>query len=110
MTNKLIDKAGAVRPGEELPIASLVKWINTHIPDLLGTPKVTQYSGGASNWTYCLDFENKSVILRRPPAGTKAKGAHDMGREYRLQKAFKVVYPTVPDMLGYTEYESVIGA
>jgi len=46
MTNKTIDKAGAVRPGEELPIAPLVEWINTHIPDLQGTPKVTQYSGG----------------------------------------------------------------
>lgn len=110
MTDKIIDKAGAVRPGEELPVASLVEWINVHIPDLKGTPAVTQYSGGASNWTYCLDFENKSVILRRPPAGTKAKGAHDMGREYRLQKALQEVYPKVPEMLGYTDDESVIGA
>jgi aminoglycoside phosphotransferase (APT) family kinase protein len=110
LTNKLTDEASAVRPGEELPITSLVEWMNAHIPDLLGTPKVTQYSGGASNSTYCLKFENKSVILRRPPAGTKAKGAHDMGREYRLQAALQSVYPKVPEMLGYTDDESVIGA
>jgi aminoglycoside phosphotransferase (APT) family kinase protein len=110
MNKNVIDTAEAVRPGEELPIEPLKEWLSANVPNVEGTPKVTQYSGGASNWTYCLDFENKSVILRRPPAGTKAKGAHDMGREYRLQKALKTVYPKVPDMLGYTDDESVIGA
>lgn len=105
----LLDKANQVRPGEELDIARVDAWLQVHVDGLQGTPAVTQYSGGASNWTYCLAYANREIILRRAPAGTKAKGAHDMGREYRLQKALKPVYDFVPEMLGYCEDESVIG-
>ncbi|MCC2605835.1 phosphotransferase family protein [Planctobacterium marinum] len=105
----LLDKANQVRPGEELDIARVDAWLQVHVDGLQGTPAVTQYSGGASNWTYCLAYANREIILRRAPAGTKAKGAHDMGREYRLQKALKPVYDYVPEMLGYCEDESVIG-
>lgn len=105
----VLDKANKVRPGEELDVAKVDAWLKANLEDLQGTPEVTQYSGGASNWTYCLTYENREIILRRAPAGTKAKGAHDMGREYRLQKALKPVYHYVPQMLGYCEDESVIG-
>ncbi len=59
MTDSTIDKAGSVREGEELPIAPLKEWLNSNIGDLNGNMKVTQYSGGASNWTYCLGFETR---------------------------------------------------
>ncbi|WP_411360039.1 phosphotransferase family protein [Pseudidiomarina sp. YC-516-91] len=108
--SKLEDKAGTVRSGEELPVAELSRYLREHFPELQGELKVTQYAGGASNWTYRLQFANADWILRRPPAGTKAKSAHDMGREYRLQKALAPVYPYVPKMLHYTDDESIIGA
>lgn len=107
---KKIDTAGSVRPGEELDLARLNPWVLEQIPGLSGEPKVTQYSGGASNWTYCLSYPERDVILRRGPAGTKAKGAHDMGREHRLQAALKPVYPFVPEMLAHSDDESLIGA
>lgn len=110
MTNPLLDKAGKVRSGEELAIEPLRAWLDQHIGGLEGEMQVTQYSGGASNWTYALSFDNQSLILRRPPNGTKAKGAHDMGREYRLQNSLKPVFDKVPTMLGYTDDESIIGA
>jgi aminoglycoside phosphotransferase (APT) family kinase protein len=114
-TQKVIDKAGQVRKGEELNLKKLVPWLEEHIPNLKGEPTVTQYSGGASNWTYCLSYPKENgfshdVILRRGPKGTKAKGAHNMGREFRLQAALKPVYAYVPEMLGHCEDESVIGA
>jgi hypothetical protein len=71
---------------------------------------VTQYPGGASNWTYRLEYDNRDLILRRPPAGTKAKSAHDMGREYRVQKALKPVYPWVPEMVAYCQDEAILGS
>ncbi|MDT0593577.1 phosphotransferase family protein [Glaciecola petra] len=115
MTNKIIDTAGAVREGEDLAIEPLMDWLQENIAKVDGSSfegdmKVTQYSGGASNWTYCLSFDNRELILRRPPAGTKAKGAHDMGREYRLQDSLKPVFDKVPSMLGYTDDENIIGA
>lgn len=103
------DTAGRVRQGEELDLTGLNPWLQEQIPGISGTPKVTQYSGGASNWTYCLAYPEREIILRRAPAGTKAKGAHDMGREYRLQAALKPVYDYVPEMLAHSDDESLIG-
>lgn len=105
-----IDTAGKIRVGEELDITRLNPWLSAKIQELNGTPQITQYSGGASNWTYCLSYGDKEVILRRAPKGTKAKGAHDMGREFRLQSALKPVYRYVPQMLAHCEDNDVIGS
>ncbi|MEM7359239.1 MAG: phosphotransferase family protein [Pseudomonadota bacterium] len=102
--------ADKVRKGEELDLDRLNPWLKQQIPGLSGTPEVTQYSGGASNWTYCLTYPERSVVLRRAPAGTKAKGAHDMGREHDLQAALKPVYKYVPEMLAHHADDSLIGA
>ena len=85
-------------------------WLKQHVDGLRGTPRITQYTGGASNWTYRFEYENRDLVLRRPPEGTKAKSAHDMGREYRLQKALRPVFPFVPEVIAYCEDPSVIGA
>lgn len=108
------DRAGPVRPGEDLDVAVVDRWLKERRPDLRGLPAVTQYSGGASNWTYRLAYGEDGVegdfILRRPPAGTKAKSAHDMAREFRVQQALKPVFPWVPTMVGLCQDERVIGA
>jgi aminoglycoside phosphotransferase (APT) family kinase protein len=101
---------GPVRPGEELDTAAVDAWLRTQIEGLSGEPRVTQYSGGASNWTYRLQYDSHDLVLRRPPKGTKAKSAHDMGREFRLQKALEPFYPYVPHVIAHCADESVIGA
>lgn len=104
------DRASPIRRGEELDKQTVDRWLKAHTQDLLGEPEITQYSGGASNWTYCLSYPDQAFILRRAPEGTKAKGAHDMGREFRLQQALKPVYHYVPQMLAYCDDASVIGS
>jgi aminoglycoside phosphotransferase (APT) family kinase protein len=105
-----LDEAGAVRNGEELDTAAVDAWLKLRVPDLAGTPRVTQYSSGASNWTYRIEYESHDLILRRPPSGTKAKSAHDMGREYNVQKALRPVFSYVPEMIAYCDDASVLGA
>ena len=56
-----------------------------------------------------MNYENLDLILRRPPKGTKAKSAHDMVREYTVQKNLAPYYPVVPQMVALCEDESVIG-
>ena len=68
-----------------------------------------QFGGGASNLTYSLRDGAHDLILRRPPSGHKAKGAHDMGREYQIQDGLAGVFPLVPEMVALCEDESVIG-
>ena len=105
-----VDAAGPVRPGEELDVSAMDAWLKRQLPTLRGPPQVTQYAGGSSNWTYRLQYDNDDLILRRPPAGTKAATAHDMGREFRLQRALRPVFPFVPEARAYCDDPSVIGA
>ena len=103
-----------MRRGEELDAAVVDGWVRERLPELpAGLPEVRQFSGGASNWTYLLRYgadEGVDLVLRRPPAGTKAKSAHDMGREYRIQTALRPAYPYVPAMVGLCEDETLLGA
>jgi len=110
MSSNVLDQANTVRPGEELDVNAVDSWLKGQINGLSELPNITQYSGGASNWTYCLDYPEKSLILRRAPNGTKAKGAHDMGREFKLQSALKPVYSHVPQMLAMCDDEKIIGS
>jgi aminoglycoside phosphotransferase (APT) family kinase protein len=109
MSEQSLDRGASVRQGEELDLTKLGPWLKNAIADLEGEPIISQYSGGASNWTYCLSYANREIVLRRAPKGTKAKGAHDMGREYRLQAALKPVYRYVPTMLAHSDDPSIIG-
>lgn len=108
--NKVLDKGDAVREGEELDAAAVSSWLLANGVAIDGEPTVTQFSGGASNWTYRLKYDNQDLILRRPPKGTKAKSAHDMVREYTVQDALQDSYPYVPKMVALCTDQDVIGA
>ncbi len=86
-------------------------WLREHgDAALAGTPEVRQFSGGASNLTYLLRYPERDLILRRPPAGHKAKSAHDMGREFTIQSRLAPVFPYVAPMVAFCDDESVIGS
>ncbi len=105
----VIDTGVAVREQEAFDIAAVDAWIKGKRPDIEGEPELTQFPGGASNWTYRLAYHNADLILRRPPAGTKAKSAHNMQREHDIQLMLKKHYAVVPNMVGYCEDTSLIG-
>lgn len=113
MSGEPVAGAGAVRDEDAFDAAIVTEWLRGNAIDasgLDGLPQVQQFGGGASNLTYLLRWPERDLILRRPPSGTKAKGAHDMAREYRIQDALAPVYPLVPRMIGYCGDESVIGS
>lgn len=105
--------AGPVRDEDAFDVAAVTTWLRGHAADpagVEGRPEVRQFSGGASNLTYLLRYAGRDLILRRPPAGTKAKGAHDMGREYRVMAALRPAFAKVPTMVALCEDENVIGS
>ena len=71
----MLDTANPVRKGEEIDSDAVTEYLMSQGIALQGQPEVTQFSGGASNWTYRLKYANRDLILRRPPKGTKAKSA-----------------------------------
>ena len=105
----MLDTANPVRKGEEIDSDAVTEYLISQGIALQGQPEVTQFSGGASNWTYRLKYANRDLILRRPPKGTKAKSAHDMVREYKVQKALQSQYPLVPNMVALCTDDRVIG-
>jgi aminoglycoside phosphotransferase (APT) family kinase protein len=110
MQENLVDKARAVREGEELDTVKLFAYLNDKMPDVAGSLIVEQFPAGYSNLTYLLRLGDLELVLRRPPVGAKIKTAHDMSREYRILSRLFTVYPKVPRPLLYCEDESVIGA
>jgi aminoglycoside phosphotransferase (APT) family kinase protein len=106
-------EAGEVRAEDAFDVARVAAWLRAHAADpvgLEGIPHVRQFTGGASNLTYLLAYPARDLILRRPPAGTKARGAHDMRREHDLQLVLAPVFPKVPRMVAMCDDESVLGS
>jgi aminoglycoside phosphotransferase (APT) family kinase protein len=110
MEDNLLDKAVAVRHGEELDLARVDAFLKAKIPGLQGVPEPEQFPGGASNLTYLLHYADRDLILRRPPFGHRAKSAHDMLREAKIMAALKPVYPYVPDVLAICDDPAVMDA
>ena len=104
-----IDEPVEVRSGEELDAKKVREYLLDGIPGLSGEIEIRQFPSGFSNLTYLVKIGEREMILRRPPAGKKAKTAHDMSREFRVLKNLKPYYRYCPEPLLYTEDESVMG-
>ncbi len=111
------DESRPVREEDSFDVGAVVGWLREHdvaVPD--GLPEVRQFPGGASNLTYLLRWgppaspATRDLILRRPPVGAKARGAHDMGREYLIQDGLRSVYPYVADMVGLCRDPALLGS
>ena len=104
-------EAVAVREEDAFDVAALTAWLAEHAPDApAGTPEVRQFPGGASNLTYLLRYPDRELILRRPPNGAKARGAHDMRREFTIQSGLAPVFGYVPPMVAFCDDPAVLGS
>jgi aminoglycoside phosphotransferase (APT) family kinase protein len=105
--------ASAVRDEDAFDVAAVDAWLREHASEAVpgeGEPSVRQFTGGSSNLTYLLEYPGGKLILRRPPAGRKAASAHDMKREYDVQRSLAPVFPHVAPMVAHCDDESVIGS
>ncbi|MCC9077066.1 phosphotransferase family protein [Litorilinea aerophila] len=105
-----LDRPGPVRPGEDLPVEVLARYLQSHLPGVDGPLSVAQFPHGYSNRTYLLRMGGRELVLRRPPPGVAERSAHDMGREYRVLSGLAQVYDKVPRPLHYCADPEVIGA
>jgi aminoglycoside phosphotransferase (APT) family kinase protein len=104
------DQLNDVREGDELDWAALERHLRL-VLDLPDTPmQVRQFTGGAANLTYLASFGEMRVVVRRPPRGTIAPGAHDMAREHRVLSRLGDAYPRAPRALHFTDDTAIVGA
>lgn len=100
-----------VRGEERFDLDPLVAWMSGQGSLPPGTPKVRQFAGGKANLTYLLEFpDGTELVLRRPPLGPVAAGAHDMTREYRVLSRLWRSFDRAPRAIAICEDVSVIGA
>jgi aminoglycoside phosphotransferase (APT) family kinase protein len=103
-----------VRGGEELPWDSLRSWLRPRladqgfdVPDKL---TVQQFPNGSANLTYLLAVGDTRVVLRRPPFGVIAPGAHDMRREFRVLSRLWEAFDRAPRAYLHCDDHVVIGS
>jgi aminoglycoside phosphotransferase (APT) family kinase protein len=105
------DPSVEVRGEDAFDVEAMASWLRAHGDDVPeGTPQVRQFPGGASNLTYLLHYPGRDLILRRPPSGVKARGAHDMSREFTIQSRLAPVFSYVPGMVAFCDDPDVIGS
>ena len=102
-----------VRIGEDLNWESIEEFLRRELPNSLDTSgvfMVRQFPNGAANLTYLISFGDTELVLRRPPFGTLAPGAHDMAREYKVLSRLWEIFPKAPRAYLFTEDQSIAGA
>jgi aminoglycoside phosphotransferase (APT) family kinase protein len=100
----------AVREGDDLDWARIGRWLRSEAPELSGPLSVLQFPHGRANLTYLLEIGGTRLVLRRPPFGTLAPGAHDMRREFRVLSRLWRSYDRAPRAYAFTDDPSVAGA
>lgn len=100
---------GAVRSGQEFPVAALEAWMRANVDGFSGPLDVEQFKGGQSNPTYKLKTPAKNYVLRRKPPGVLLPSAHAVDREYKVISALHSVGFPAPRTFGLCTDDAVIG-
>jgi len=102
----------AVRAGEELAWDAIETFLRAELaPEITdGRFGVEQFPNGSANLTYLIAFGDHELVLRRPPFGTIAPGAHDMRREYKVLSRLWDSFDKAPRAYVFCDDHDVAGA
>lgn len=101
---------GPVRDGDELDWDRLAHYLQSSLDGLGALVGAWQFPNGAANLTYLLEFTDRRLVVRRPPFGDIAAGAHDMKREFRALSRLWRHYDRAPRAYLLCEDHAVAGA
>ncbi|KAI2531522.1 acyl-CoA dehydrogenase family member 11 [Homo sapiens] len=102
-----------VLPQHKFDSKSLEAYLNQHLSgfgaEREATLTIAQYRAGKSNPTFYLQKGFQTYVLRKKPPGSLLPKAHQIDREFKVQKAlFSIGFP-VPKPILYCSDTSVIG-
>ena len=98
-----------VRTGEDLAWDRLEAYLRP-ILQVEAPLSVLQFPNGSANLTYLLTFGDSQFVLRRPPFGVIAPGAHDMKREHRVLSRLWRDYERAPRAYVFCDDHAVVGS
>ncbi len=96
-------------PAPMIDAARLDAFLRGALPGLEGMPRVAPISGGQSNPTFFVTYENRALVLRKQPPGELLPSAHAVDREHRIISALAATDVPVPPALLYCDDRSVVG-
>ena len=79
------------------------------ITGLEGLMRMEPIAGGQSNPTFFVDFDNRSMVLRKQPSANLLPSAHAVDREFRVMQALAATDVPVPKMLLFHAARDVVG-
>uniref|UniRef100_A0A8C7X8Y5 Acyl-CoA dehydrogenase family member 11 n=1 Tax=Oryzias sinensis TaxID=183150 RepID=A0A8C7X8Y5_9TELE len=104
------DLTTPVRQQHKFDVSKLQKYLSAKLRlSDNGALSVRQYSAGQSNPTFLIQSPSTSYVLRKRPPGELLPGAHQVNREYRVQKALFLAGFPVPQPLLHCTDTTVIG-
>jgi aminoglycoside phosphotransferase (APT) family kinase protein len=104
------DEVAPVRAGEELDWGRLEAYLRAHVPGLGDGLEVMQFPNGSANLTYLVRVGQQELVVRRPPFGRIAPGAHDMRREFRALDGLWRHFDRAPRPFLFCDDHDVIGS
>lgn len=99
----------AILPQHALDEAKLFKYLQDHLEGFTLPANIRQFQGGQSNPTFLIESAAASYVLRKKPPGQLLPSAHQIDREYRIQKALAGSGVPVAKMYLYCDDVSIIG-
>src|SRR5918995_1422362 len=101
-----------VRHADQLDWPRIDAYVRPRLAAEVDAPlgEVRQFTNGAANLTYLLRFGARELVLRRPPSGTIAPGAHDMKREWRVLSRLWRHFDRAPRAHLFCDDHTVAGA
>ena len=110
----LAPEIAPVRSGERLDWPRLEAWLYPRLAEILpgvdGPIDVLQFPHGSANLTYLLRIGDHELVLRRPPMGQIAPGAHDMKREFKVLSRLWRRFDRAPRAYLFCDDPAVLGA
>ncbi len=104
-----MSEAGFIEVRDELNWPLLAKYLRARL-EVDGPMSVRQFLGGSANLTFRVTFGEQRFVVRRPPFGPVARGAHDMRRESTVLSGLGQCWEKVPRCRLFCDDHSVIGA
>ncbi len=104
-----VDSAEPVAAAGDPRFERVTAYLRAHVPAFRGTPSFSRFPGGFSNQTYLVTAEGDEFVLKAAPAGAKARGAHDVGREYDITAKLAPFFPHLPKAILRCDDVAVFG-
>jgi aminoglycoside phosphotransferase (APT) family kinase protein len=96
-------------PAHRLDTGKLFAYLQDHVEGFAHPAALRQFQGGQSNPTYLIETPTQNYVLRKKPPGQLLPSAHQIDREYRIQKALAGSGVPVAKMFHYCTDISIIG-